>query len=63
MSKAIKNPEWQKYYDFLDDLRESGETNMLGAAPYLIANWGMGRGEAREILSGWIKEFSIEEEK
>ena len=26
--------EWYEYYVYLEELRQSGETNMLGASPY-----------------------------
>lgn len=29
------NEEWVEYYQFLEELRQSGETNMFGATPYL----------------------------
>jgi hypothetical protein len=58
MSTATK-PEWQKYYDFLDELRESGVTNMLGATPYLREEFAeLDKNQARAVLSAWMKEFS-----
>lgn len=39
--------EFEKYFDFLDDLRESGVTNMFGATPYLIEEFGVDRSTAR----------------
>lgn len=45
----------QAYFDFLDELRLSGETNMFGAAPYLQAEFGIDKKEAREILQNWMK--------
>lgn len=57
MSTA-SNPDWQKYYDYLDDLRESGETNMFGASPYLREEFDeLDKTQAREILTTWMKEF------
>lgn len=32
---AYSKNECQKYFDYLERLRQSGETNMYGAAPYL----------------------------
>lgn len=51
----ILTPEYKKY---LDDLRESGETNMFGAAQYLIWEFGLDRHEARNVLSDWMRTFS-----
>lgn len=42
---------------FLDELRESAETNMFGAAPYLQEEFGLDKKEAREILFQWMKSF------
>lgn len=50
----------EKYFDFLADLRESGETNMYGAAPYLQAEFPELRGDrqkANEILMAWMHQF------
>ena len=46
-----------EYKEFLDDLRESGVTNMFGAAPYLEEEFGLEKREARAILSQWMREF------
>jgi len=43
---------------YLDDLRESGETNMYGAGPYLQAEFGLGREESHEALGYWMKTFA-----
>lgn len=43
---------------FLDDLRESGVTNMFGAAPYLQEEFGLERRDAKDILMEWMKSFN-----
>jgi hypothetical protein len=43
---------------FLDELRESGDTNMWGAAPYIQSEFGLSRKESRDHLLRWIKSFS-----
>lgn len=48
----------QEIYDYLDDLRESGETNMYGAGAYLMSDFGMKRRMASRVLSAWMKDFS-----
>lgn len=30
-----------EYFEYLDELRESGVTNMFGAAPYLVSEFGI----------------------
>ena len=48
-----------EYFEFLNELRDSGVTNMFGAAPYLQEAFGLDKYEAREILGAWMR--SIEE--
>lgn len=50
-----ENKTEQQYFDFLEDLRQSGDTNMFGAGIYLQQAFGMGRTEATGILSRWMK--------
>lgn len=47
----------QEHKEFLDDLRESGETNMFGARPYLMAEFSLDKNEAKEILMQWMASF------
>jgi len=47
----------KKYSDFLVALRDSGATNMFGAAPYLQAEFGLDKREAREVLANWMRSF------
>ena len=45
---------------FLDDLRESGITNMFGATPYLVDHFGeeiMSKRQARDVLHYWMRTF------
>lgn len=50
--------EFEEYFDFLDDLRESGVTNMFGATPYLVEEFGVDKSTARRILTEWMRSFS-----
>lgn len=45
-------------YRFLDQLRESGETNMFGAAPYLQEMFRLEYRDAKKILMIWMEDFS-----
>ena len=50
----------QKYFDFLEELRESGATNMFGAVPYLQEEFSelrYDRKRANEILTTWMHSF------
>jgi hypothetical protein len=40
---------------YLNRLRESGDTNMFGAAPYLEMEFGFDRREARKVLMEWMQ--------
>ena len=46
--------------EFLNILRDSGATNMFGATPYVIEEFGLDKSEARRILSLWMKNFNEE---
>ena len=44
-------------FEYLDDLRESGDVNMCDSRP-LRAEFGLGKQEAREVLGEWQKSFT-----
>ena len=52
-----------EYYKFLVMLRNSGATNMFGAAPYLEEAYGLSRNDARTILHGWMASFDLPEDE
>lgn len=47
-------------FEYLDNLRESGRTNMYGSAQYVQHELGYDRGEARNVVSLWMKTFDGE---
>lgn len=49
----------EEHLDYLDFLRESGATNMFGAAPYVRA-WfpELTKGQAWKVLVYWMETFS-----
>lgn len=47
-----------KYWIYLEELRRSGATNMYGATPYLMEEFGLGKSEARKILSDWMSNYN-----
>ena len=49
----------QDYFDYLVELRDSGVTNMWGAAPYLEDKFWLEPSEAKEVLKLWIKSFEV----
>jgi hypothetical protein len=49
------------YFEYLDDLRKSGQANMFGAAPYLHAEYpDLEMRDARRVLKLWQDTFSHE---
>jgi hypothetical protein len=48
----------EEVYSFLDDLRESGVTNMFGASPYLEKEFEFEEKEAGKWLLSWMKDFT-----
>jgi len=53
----INKEDWTTYFKFLDALRESGATNMLGAGPYIMKAFEIPEGDARKILMAWMRTF------
>ena len=54
----------QKYFDYLDKLRQSGETNMFGAVPYLQKQFfelALDRKKAVQVLQAWMDSHRSEE--
>lgn len=49
--------ENESYFVYLDNLRESGRTNMYDAAKYLAARYELTKAEAREALALWMKTY------
>jgi len=47
----------EQYTEFLDELRDSGVTNMFGATPYLQEAFGLDKIEARMILIDWMENY------
>lgn len=41
-------------FEFLNRLRESGETNMFGASPFLATAFSLPKREASKILMEWM---------
>jgi len=51
----------QEHLDYLDELRESGETNMFAARPYLQDEFPeLTKQQSGRVLSYWMKSFGKE---
>ena len=48
----------EKHLNYLDDLRESGVTNMYGAGSYVEDFFMLSRKEANVIVRYWMETFS-----
>ena len=57
----MKNREM--YFEYLDQLRESGAINMFGASTYLQEAFDLDRYEAKDILMEWMQTFSARQAK
>lgn len=47
-----------KYWIYLENLRRSGVTNMYGAVPYIMAEFGIDRKSATNILLDWMQNYN-----
>lgn len=53
----------EKYFEYLDRLRQSGETNMFGAVPYLQKEFPelCEKKKAIQILQAWMGGYQKED--
>jgi hypothetical protein len=49
--------EKETMFQYLDDLRESGQVNMFGSGAYLQSAFGLSRYEAKDVVLEWMKTF------
>ena len=60
MSATVEKPDIveQKHLEFLDHLRETGITNMLGAGSFVKREFPeLTEGQASEIVGYWMSSF------
>jgi hypothetical protein len=50
----------KEYFEFLNQLRRSGQINMFGAGPVLEEVYDLKRHEARAIVVEWMKQYKGE---
>jgi hypothetical protein len=60
MTEILERPAivTDEHVEYLDELRESGVTNMYGAGPYLVEAFGVSRQESHAILGYWMRTFA-----
>jgi hypothetical protein len=46
-----------KVFKYLDEQRQSGDTNMFGATPFIQTRFGMERQQAGKYLQAWMDEY------
>ena len=42
-------------FEYLEELRESGVTNMFGATPYLMKEFDLEERHAKNLLTKWME--------
>ena len=50
-------PTEEEMFEYLDELKDRGAVNMVGASPYLIVEFHLNKGEARKVLADWMRTF------
>ena len=55
------NQNKNEVFLYLEELRESGETNMFGAIKYIVQHFECERNMAKRYLSSWMKGFRRKE--
>lgn len=53
----------QHYWNYLEKLRRSGVTNMFGATPYLVEEFGLDYNEAKKVLKEWMENYNPDDYK
>lgn len=48
----------EEVFEFLDELRVQGDTNMFGARPYILEEFSIDKYAAKALLTKWIQTFS-----
>lgn len=48
----------KKTWLYLEWLRRTGQTNMFGAVPYLVNEFGFDNERAKEVLNDWMQNYN-----
>ena len=57
--KTITEQE-KKIFNYLNDLRDSGITNMWGASPYVAEEFEMEASDASKVTIKWMSNFNAD---
>lgn len=44
-------------FTYLDELRKSGDTNMMGAPRFVREKFGVGKHESYSLVGAWTRDF------
>lgn len=58
MNNDVPNNKDDIYFEYLDDLRDSGAINMYAAVPYIVEKFGLSMSEATDVLVRWMESYS-----
>jgi len=50
---SVSIEKWEAL-EYMNELRDSGEVNMLGAGSFIQRDLGLNRNEAKQIVMWWI---------
>jgi hypothetical protein len=53
----------ERHRRFLNDLRNRGVTNMFGAGPYLVREFGVTRQESHDLLQQWMEQYEGDDDE
>lgn len=53
----LDNEDLSNHFNYLDELRDSGVTNMWGASTYLQDEFALDRSTAIAILAKWMESY------
>lgn len=54
--------EVKEVFTYLNELRDSGVTNMFGATPYLVDEFGFDKRNAANYLTLWMQSYKNEKD-
>lgn len=59
MKDLLKDATNEEVFTFLDELREEGSTNMMGATADIRAEFNCDKRVARDLLFEWMDTFEV----
>jgi len=50
----------EEVFPYLDELRESGDTNMYGSPEFVMEDFGTDKDTSIKLVSAWMAQFKLE---